>query len=74
MILLTRLVLLSLGAADGGGKVVVTGQAVSSAVPLSPVVRVTAVADAFPAAGSRQGQRGTLRGNNHKSLQTVDEE
>lgn len=74
MILLTRLVLLPLGAADGGGKVVVSGKAVSSAVPLSPVVRVAAVADAFPAAGSRQGQRGTLAGNKDKSLQTADEE
>ncbi len=39
-----------------------TRQAVPGAVPLSPVVRVTAVPDAFSAAGSRQGQRGTLRG------------
>lgn len=39
-----------------------TWQSVTGAVPLSPVVGVTAVPDAFPAAGSRQGQRGTLRG------------
>lgn len=41
-----------------------TRQAV--AVPLSPVVGVTAIPDAFPAAGSRQGQRGTLRAKRKK--------
>lgn len=62
--LLTRFVLLSLRAADSGGELGVTRQAV--AVPLAPVVGVTAVPDAFPAAGSRQGQRGTLRANAKK--------
>lgn len=58
--LLTRFVLLPLGAADSRGEFRVTRQTVASAVPLSPVVRVTAVANALPAAGARQGQRGTL--------------
>lgn len=60
----TRFVLLSLRAADSGGELGVTWQAV--AVPLAPVVGVTAVPDAFPAAGSRQGQWGTLRAKTKK--------
>lgn len=45
-----------------------TRQAVPVAIPLSPVVRVTAVPDAFPAAGSRQGQWGALIGGAHAGL------
>lgn len=57
---LTRFVLLPLGAADSRGELGVTGEAVTGAVSLSPVVRVAAVPHTFPAAGSRQGQWGTL--------------
>lgn len=66
MLSLTRFVLLPLWAVDSRGELGVTRQSVSSAVPLSPVVRVAAVPDAFPAAGARQGQRGTLRGKTKK--------
>lgn len=58
---LTGFVLLPLGAADSGGELGVTREAVNAAVPVSPVVGVAAVAEALPAVGSRQGQRGVLR-------------
>lgn len=56
---LTGFVLLPLGAADSGGELGVTREAVNAAVPVSPVVGVAA--EALPAVGSRQGQRGVLR-------------
>lgn len=58
---LTRFVLFPFWTADGGGELGVTGQAVAGAVPVSPVVRVTAIPNAFAAAGSGQGQRRPLR-------------
>lgn len=64
--LLTRFVLLPLWAVDSRGELSVTRESVPCAVSVSPVVRVTAVPNTFPAAGSRQGQRGTLRGKTQK--------
>lgn len=58
---LTRFVLFPFGAADGGGELSVTGQAAAGAVPVSPVVRIAAIPNAFAAAGSGQGQRRSLR-------------
>lgn len=58
---LTRFVLFPFWTADGGGELGVTGQAVAGAVPVSPVVRVAAIPNAFAAAGSGQGQRRSLR-------------
>lgn len=58
---LTRFVLFSFRTADGGGELSVTGQAVAGAVPVSPVVRVAAIPNAFATAGSGQGQWRSLR-------------
>ena len=57
----TGFVLLPLGAAHGRGELGVLGETIE-AVPVTPVVRVAAVPDAFPAVGARQGQRRALRG------------
>lgn len=64
---LTGFVLLPLRAADGGGELGVPGQ-----VPLSPVVGVAAVPDAFAAAGSGQGQGRTLGGQRQKAGVTTN--
>lgn len=68
IMLCNRFVLLPLWAADSGGELGVARQTVTGAVPLSPVVGITAVSHAFPAAGSRQGQRGPLVGGAHAGL------
>lgn len=58
---LTRFVLFPFWAVDSGGELGVIGQAIASAIPVSPVVRVAAIPNAFAAARSGQGQRRSLR-------------